>query len=79
MAWVSLFLAGMFEVVGVLGMNRIKRDNNAKAYLLFSSGIIMSFIFFEYINEKPAYGDGLCHMDRDRYCWRSVRWHVFLR
>ncbi|AEI40534.1 DMT family transporter [Paenibacillus mucilaginosus] len=44
MAWISLILAGMFEVVGVLGMNRIKRDNNAQAYLLFSSGIILSFI-----------------------------------
>jgi len=44
-AWVLLYLAGMFEVVGVLGMNRIKRDNNASAYLLFSSGIILSFTF----------------------------------
>jgi len=44
MAWLSLILAGMFEVVGVLGMNRIKRDNNVKAYLLFSAGIILSFI-----------------------------------
>jgi len=44
MAWLSLILAGMFEVVGVLGMNRIKRDNNVKAYLLFSTGIILSFI-----------------------------------
>jgi paired small multidrug resistance pump len=44
MAWVSLILAGMFEIVGVLGMNRIKRDNNVKAYLLFTTGIILSFI-----------------------------------
>jgi paired small multidrug resistance pump len=44
MAWLSLLLAGAFEVVGVLGMNRIKRDNNLQAYLLFASGIIMSFI-----------------------------------
>lgn len=45
MAWVSLILAGMFEVVGVLGMNRINRDKNVKAYLLFCTGIILSFIF----------------------------------
>lgn len=45
MAWLSLLLAGMFEVVGVLGMNRIKRDNNAKAYLIFLSGTILSFGF----------------------------------
>ncbi len=45
MAWVSLVIAGMFEVVGVLGMNQIKRDNNIRAYLLFCLGIIMSFFF----------------------------------
>ncbi|MBB3112422.1 paired small multidrug resistance pump [Paenibacillus phyllosphaerae] len=44
MAWVTLLLAGMFEVVGVLGMNRIKRDNNVTAYLLFAGGIILSFL-----------------------------------
>jgi paired small multidrug resistance pump len=48
MAWVSLIFAGMFEVVGVLGMNRIKRDNNAKAYLLFIIGIILSFAFLSF-------------------------------
>jgi paired small multidrug resistance pump len=44
MAWVSLFIAGLFEVVGVIGMNRIKRDNNVMAYLLFGIGIVMSFL-----------------------------------
>ncbi|WP_426448207.1 DMT family transporter [Paenibacillus sp. S-38] len=48
MAWISLILAGMFEVVGVLGMNRIKRDHNVKAYLLFCIGIILSFAFLSY-------------------------------
>ncbi|TLS53679.1 multidrug efflux SMR transporter [Paenibacillus antri] len=44
MAWVSLFIAGLFEIVGVIGMNRIKRDNNVLAYLLFGIGIAMSFL-----------------------------------
>ncbi|TYP71942.1 DMT family transporter [Paenibacillus methanolicus] len=43
MAWVTLLIAGLFEVVGVLGMNRIKRDNNAAAYMLFIAGIVISF------------------------------------
>ncbi|MFC4102473.1 DMT family transporter [Paenibacillus xanthanilyticus] len=43
MAWLTLLIAGLFEVVGVLGMNRIKRDNDAKAYALFIGGIVMSF------------------------------------
>lgn len=45
MAWVTLILAGIFEVVGVLGMNRINRDKNVKAYILFGVGITLSFIF----------------------------------
>ena len=45
MAWASLILAGIFEVVGVLGMNRIKRDRNVKAYALFAGGIVCSFVF----------------------------------
>ncbi|WP_166240168.1 DMT family transporter [Paenibacillus turpanensis] len=43
MAWLTLLIAGVFEVVGVLGMNRIKRDHDRKAYLLFFTGIIVSF------------------------------------
>ncbi|MNN91909.1 Multidrug resistance protein YkkD [compost metagenome] len=34
----------MFEVVSVLGLNRIKRDNNKKAYLLYCSCLILSFV-----------------------------------
>lgn len=48
MAWASLFIAGMCEVLSVLGMNRIKQDNDAKAYLIFCTGVIMSFIFLAY-------------------------------
>jgi paired small multidrug resistance pump len=48
MAWLSLIFAGLFEVVGVLGMNRIKRDNSAKNYLLFAGAIILSFVSLSY-------------------------------
>ncbi|MDQ8735870.1 multidrug efflux SMR transporter [Paenibacillus sp. LHD-38] len=48
MAWLSLIFAGLFEIVAVLGMNRIKRDNIVKAYLLFSGAIILSFICLSY-------------------------------
>ncbi|WP_149096443.1 DMT family transporter [Paenibacillus terrae] len=44
MAWLSLIAAGLFEVVGVLGMNRVKRDNNLKAYLTLIIGYGVSFI-----------------------------------
>lgn len=48
MAWLSLIFAGLFEIVGVLGMNRIKRDNNAMAYLIFAVGMILSFSCLSY-------------------------------
>jgi paired small multidrug resistance pump len=48
MAWVTLVVAGMFEIVGVFGMNRIKRDNDWKAYLIFCIGLIMSFLCLSY-------------------------------
>jgi len=44
MAWAWLILSGVFEVEGVLGMNRIRRDRNVKAYALFAVGIICSFV-----------------------------------
>lgn len=44
MAWLSLITAGLFEVVGVLGMNRVKRENNLKAYLILIIGYGVSFI-----------------------------------
>lgn len=44
MAWVSLIFAGMFEIVGVFGMNRIKRDNNLTASLIFCAGLVLSFL-----------------------------------
>lgn len=48
MAWLSLIFAGLFEVVGVIGMNRIKSENNAKGYVLFSLGIMISFMCLSY-------------------------------
>ncbi|WP_368297997.1 multidrug efflux SMR transporter [Cytobacillus firmus] len=43
MAWVYLILAGVFEVVGVTGMNKVVKDKNLKAYLILFSGFICSF------------------------------------
>lgn len=44
MDWVALIAAGLFEVLGVMGLNHIKRDNDAKAYVLFGIAFTMSFI-----------------------------------
>ncbi|MFC5528905.1 DMT family transporter [Cohnella yongneupensis] len=44
MAWVSLIVAGLFEVVGVLGMNRVKEKRSAGNVLLLLGGFACSFI-----------------------------------
>lgn len=45
MGWIFLIVAGMFEVVGVIGMNRITKYGKWHAYLLTTVGFIMSFSF----------------------------------
>ena len=42
MAWVYLIFAGLFEVVGVIGMNKVAKDNNWKAYFVLIGGFICS-------------------------------------
>lgn len=43
MGWVLLMLAGLFEVVGVLGMNKIKQSRHWNGYIIFVTGIVGSF------------------------------------
>ncbi|MNX85746.1 Multidrug resistance protein YkkD [compost metagenome] len=45
MGWFFLLFAGMFEVVGVVGMNQINKAKNIRAFCIFIIGIIMSFLF----------------------------------
>jgi len=44
MAWVALIAAGLFEVVGVLGMNRVKERRSALNVLLLFAGFACSFL-----------------------------------
>lgn len=44
MGWAFLFFAGIFEVVGVTGMNLIIKNKNKKSYIIFILGLILSFI-----------------------------------
>ncbi|WP_078544845.1 DMT family transporter [Litchfieldia alkalitelluris] len=43
MAWLYLMLAGAFEVVGVIGMNKVVKDKDLKSYLIVFLGFICSF------------------------------------
>lgn len=44
MGWAFLFFAGIFEVVGVTGMNLIIKNKNKKSYIVFILGLVLSFI-----------------------------------
>jgi paired small multidrug resistance pump len=43
MAWIFLIFAGIFEVVGVTGMNQINREKNFKSYFILFVGFVISF------------------------------------
>lgn len=42
MAWILLVLAGMGEVVGVAGINRLNRYRDLKPFALMAGGFILS-------------------------------------
>jgi paired small multidrug resistance pump len=44
MAWVLLIVAGLFEVTGVLGMNRLKEKRDKQSLFLLVGGFAASFI-----------------------------------
>lgn len=43
MSWVFLILAGLFEVVGVIGMNRFANGQKRSGLLVLTLGFIVSF------------------------------------
>jgi len=48
MEWISLVLAGCFEVFGISMMNRYKLNKNFSGLLLIIFGFTMSFVFLSY-------------------------------
>lgn len=48
MAWVSLVVAGLFEMFGVLMINKLHKDRNWQALLFLILGFGASFIFLAY-------------------------------
>jgi paired small multidrug resistance pump len=56
MAWVFLILAGCFEVIGVLGMNRVKLSKSVLSYALLVVGFLLSFAFLSLAMKSIAMG-----------------------
>lgn len=48
MAWVSLILAGLCEMLGVVMINKLHKDRNLQSLLLLILGFGASFIFLAY-------------------------------
>lgn len=45
MDWIFLILAGVFEMFGVLMINKLNKERNAAALLLLIAGFGLSFVF----------------------------------
>jgi paired small multidrug resistance pump len=56
MAWVYLILAGIFEMFGVLMINKLNKDRNAASFLLLLAGFGLSFLFLSLAMESLPMG-----------------------
>ncbi|GAB2567743.1 DMT family transporter [Gracilibacillus alcaliphilus] len=56
MAWISLILAGLCEMFGVVMINKLHHDRDWKAFLLLVLGFGASFIFLAYSMETLPMG-----------------------
>ncbi|MNJ53494.1 Multidrug resistance protein YkkD [compost metagenome] len=56
MAWLILILAGLGEVVGVAGINRINKQRDWRSFALLFGGFIFSFVFLTIAMESLSMG-----------------------
>ncbi|MBT2648408.1 multidrug efflux SMR transporter [Bacillus sp. ISL-34] len=56
MAWVSLILAGLFEMFGVAMINKLHKDRNWQSLLLLFTGFGASFLFLAYAMQTLPMG-----------------------
>lgn len=56
MAWISLISAGLFEMFGVVMINKLHTDRNWKSLVLLVLGFGASFIFLAYAMKSLPMG-----------------------
>ncbi|PHG02300.1 DMT family transporter [Bacillus toyonensis] len=56
MAWISLILAGLFEMFGVAMINKLHKHRNWQSLALLIFGFGLSFIFLAYAMETLPMG-----------------------
>lgn len=56
MDWVFLILAGIFEMFGVLMINKLNKDRSVVSFLLLVAGFGLSFLFLTFAMETLPMG-----------------------
>ncbi|GED67839.1 multidrug resistance protein YkkD [Brevibacillus reuszeri] len=56
MTWVSLIVAGLFEVVGVMGITQVNRKVSVRSLCVLIGGFTLSFILLSYAMTEIAMG-----------------------
>lgn len=56
MAWISLILAGLFEMFGVVMINKLHKEPNWKSFVLLILGFGASFLFLAYAMKSLPMG-----------------------
>ncbi|MGE8203996.1 DMT family transporter [Heyndrickxia sp. NPDC080065] len=56
MAWIYLILAGIFEMLGVMFINKLNKDRNLFSFILLILGFGGSFIFLSLAMESLPMG-----------------------
>jgi paired small multidrug resistance pump len=56
MAWISLILAGLFEMFGVAMINKLHKDHNWQSIVLLILGFGASFLFLAYAMKSLPMG-----------------------
>ena len=51
MAWGYLIIAGLFEIIGVIGVKKVSEKNDFKNNAILIGGFIVSFTFLSYAME----------------------------
>lgn len=56
MDWVFLILAGVFEMFGVLMINKFNKERNVASFSLMAAGFGLSFLFLSFAMETLPMG-----------------------
>lgn len=56
MTWVSLIFAGLFEVVGVMGITQVNQKPSIRSYVVLMGGFSLSFLLLSIAMREIAMG-----------------------